>query len=111
MIHCDNNENILYWSSEEFKIKYISPIDKKWHTYYPDFYVKLKNKFNQIQELIIEVKPKHQCYPPKERKNKKTFLYESKNFIINTAKWKAAREFCNSKGWEFKLLTEDHLLP
>ena len=111
MIHCDNSNSIIEWSSEELKIKYISPLDNRWHTYYPDFYIKILDKYKTMRELVIEIKPKKQCSPPKERKNKKTFLYESKNFIINTSKWKAAREFCKIRGWEFKILTEDHIQP
>ena len=111
MIYCDNNPQVLKWSSEEIKIKYISPIDRKWHLYYPDFYIKIRNQYKQLEHLIIEVKPKKYCKPPKEGKNKKTFLWESKNFVINKAKWDAANEFCVSKGWKFKILTEDQLLP
>ena len=114
MIYCDDNPKVLKWSSEELKIKYISPIDKRWHTYWPDFYIMIKGSGTnawKIQEMVVEIKPKKYCKPPKEGKNKKTFLWESKNFVINTAKWEAAKEFCKRQKWEFKILTEDQLLP
>ena len=38
MRFCDSNSSITEWGSEEVKIPYISPVDNKWHTYYPDFY-------------------------------------------------------------------------
>ena len=28
---------------------------------------------------------------------------------VNEAKWKAAREFCQDKGWEFRIITEAEL--
>ena len=32
-----------------------------------------------------------------------------KTYIVNQAKWAAAKEFCNSKNIEFILLNEDNL--
>ena len=40
---CDGNVNILKWSSEEVVIPYKSPIDNRYHRYFPDFYVKMKS--------------------------------------------------------------------
>ena len=46
--------------------------------------------------MIIEVKPKKQCSPPKEPKRKtKRYLGEVKTWGINEAKWKYATEWCN----------------
>jgi len=28
---------------------------------------------------------------------------------VNQAKWKAAKEYCEKKGWEFRILTEKEL--
>ena len=44
MVYCDNNVNILEWGSEEVIIPYKSPIDKRVHRYFPDFYIKYKDK-------------------------------------------------------------------
>ena len=43
MVYCDNNPNILKWSSEEIIIPYRSPIDKRIHRYFPDFWIQIKN--------------------------------------------------------------------
>ena len=48
MQYCDLNENILEWASEEISIPYISPIDRKRHKYYPDFYIKYKDRDGKI---------------------------------------------------------------
>ena len=32
-----------------------------------------------------------------------------KEYITNQCKWKAAREFCESRNWEFQILTEKEL--
>ena len=56
---CDTNPNILKWASEEFSIPYISPVDGRLHRYYPDFYIKVKDRSGKYQKYIIEVKPKN----------------------------------------------------
>ena len=61
----DNNESILQWGSEEFFIPYRSPVDGKIHRYFPDFYVKVKQKDDTIKEMVLEVKPHRQTQPPK----------------------------------------------
>ena len=110
MVYCDLNENILEWGSEEIVLPYRSPIDNKIHRYYPDFYIKVKEEKWQNQKYIIEIKPKKQCVEPKVQKKKtKSYIYEVYEFARNQAKWKAAREFCADRMWEFKVLTEDEL--
>ena len=57
MQYCDDNNNIIEWGSEEIIIPYISPVDKKVHRYFPDFYIKVRESNGSIQKYIIEVKP------------------------------------------------------
>ena len=110
MVYCDLNENILEWGSEEIAIPYRSPIDNKVHRYFPDFYVKLKETTGKIKKYIIEVKPKKQLKPPKKPKRQtKGYLYEMKTYAVNQAKWKAAKEFCEDRRIEFKIITEVEL--
>ena len=107
---CDLNENILQWGSEEFSIPYISPIDNRIHKYFPDFIVKLRESSGRIRTYVIEVKPKKQTRPPKPGKRKtKSFIYETMEYAKNQAKWKAAKEFCDDRRIEFKIITEDEL--
>ena len=110
MIYCDNNENILEWGSEELALPYRSPIDNRIHRYFPDFYVKVKESNGQIKKYIIEIKPKKQTIEPIPQKKKpKGYIYEVYEYAKNQAKWKAAEEFCKDRGYEVKVLTEDHL--
>lgn len=110
MVYCDRNEAILEWGSEEVVIPYVSPLDGKLHRYFPDFYIKVKQSSGSVKKMIIEVKPKKQCSPPKIPKRKtKYFLNEVRTWGVNEAKWKAAVEWCKDRSMEFVILTEEHL--
>lgn len=109
-IYCDKNENILEWGSEEIALPYRSPLDNKIHRYFPDFYVKVRETNGSIKKMLIEIKPKKQCVEPKVQKKKtKGYIYEVKEYVRNQAKWEAAKEFCEDRQWEFKVITEDQL--
>ena len=110
MIYCDTNEKILEWGSEEIIVPYRSPIDNRYHRYFPDFYIKVKDKNGKIKKMIIEIKPQKQCVEPKVQKRKtKAYIYEVVEYAKNQAKWKAAEEWCLDRGYEFKVLTENEL--
>ena len=110
MVYCDKNESILAWASEEIYIHYLSPIDNKIHRYFPDFFIKVRQKDKSIKNMLIEIKPKSQCLPPKIPKRKtKNYLHEMKTWSVNQAKWKAAIEWCEDRKYEFKLITENEL--
>jgi hypothetical protein len=110
MVYCDNNENILRWSSEEIWIPYISPLDNRIHKYFPDFYIKYKDTSGNIKESLIEIKPKRQVNGPNlNKKMTKKQVTEVTEFAKNQAKWKAAEEFCKDRRWNFQILTEDNL--
>lgn len=105
MYWLDNNPDIIQWGSEELVIPYKSPVDGKFHRYFPDFIVKTKSK-----TMIIEVKPDRETKEPKPRKRMtKQYLYEITTYGVNQAKWKYAEDYCLDRGWEFKVLTEKHL--
>lgn len=99
----DENKNILKWSSEEIVIPYKNPIDQKIHNYYPDFLVQFFDG-TKNNTWIIEVKPKKQTML-KEGASKK----EKITWVINTAKWEAAKNYCNKNNMEFKILTEQEI--
>lgn len=100
---CDTSESIIKWSSEEIIIPYINPIDKKQHNYFPDFLIQFKNN-SGTHTWMVEVKPKKQTYL-KENASKK----EKITWIINTAKWEAAKNYCNKHNMQFKIITEKEL--
>ena len=102
---CDLNSDVTQWSSEEIVIPYRSPLDNKLHRYFVDFYVKIQDKV-----YLIEVKPDRFTREPAIPKRKtKRFLNEVAQYAVNQAKWKAAREVCADRNWEFKIITEKEL--
>ena len=110
MVYCDTSVSILEWGSEEIIIPYLSPWDGRIHRYFPDFYIKVKQADGTVKKMVIEVKPKVQCKPPKEPKRKtKRWMNAVITYGVNDAKWKYATEWCENNGMEFKILTEDHL--
>ena len=110
MVFCDNNPSILEWGSEEVIIPYRCPTDGRVHRYYPDFYIKVREKSGKLTKYIIEVKPKKQTSPP-HAKDKRTAAYRraALTFAKNRAKWDAAQDFCEDRQMNFLILTEDHL--
>jgi len=107
---CDDNNNILEWGSEEIVVPYRSPIDGKYHRYFVDFYVKVKTRTGDIKKYLIEIKPKKQTIEPAVQKRKTAkYINEVTTYVVNQAKWEAAREWCADRKLEFLILTEDHL--
>lgn len=108
--YCDLNENIISWASEEFFIPYVSPLDNKVHRYFPDYLIKVREQNGETKTYLIEVKPKKQTKPPvKKSRATKSFIYETKTYAVNQAKWKAAKEWCDDRKIEFKIITEEDL--
>lgn len=111
MRYCDLTDNILEWSSEEICIPYISPKDNRTHRYFPDFYIKAKQRDGSILKSLIEVKPFKQTQKPnmKPKRKTKNWLNEIVTYGINQSKWKAAEEYCEDRMWKFQILTEKEL--
>ena len=98
---CDETPNIIKWSSEEIAIPYVNPLDEKVH--YPDFLIQFKNG-SGLHTWMVEVKPKKQTYL-KENASKK----EKAIWIMNSAKWQAAKKYCDTHNIVFKIVTEKDL--
>ena len=110
MLYCDKNAKILEWGSEEIALPYISPHDSRVHRYCPDFYIKVQENTGKIKRYLIEVKPIKQTTKPKKPKRQtKGYIREAFEYARNQAKWKAAREYCADRMWEFKVITEKEL--
>ena len=90
MLYCDRSASIIKWSSEELHIPYISPKDDKWHNYYPDFLVTIKDAV--ARTVLVEINPHYQ-----------------RSYRVNKAKWKYAEDYCKINNYEFKVLTEKEL--
>ena len=113
MDYFDRNQKVVEWGSEEIAIPYVSPLDQKIHRYFPDFYMKVRQRSGAVKKFIIEVKPKGQLKSPPKTPKKRTrkWLNEVQTYAVNMAKFKSATNYCKDNGFEFKILTEDHLAP
>jgi hypothetical protein len=111
MQYCDLTESVNSWKSEEFFIPYRSPIDNKVHRYFPDFFVKYKDKNGTHRTLVVEIKPQKDLKEPNPNPPRKTksWAYSVKMWVTNQAKWKAAKEWCADRNYEFRVLTEKEL--
>ncbi len=100
----DLNQDVVEWASETVVIPYRSPLDRRIHRYFVDFYLKTVGG-----TYLIEVKPDRFTRPPEPRRKTKKYLQEVAQWGVNEAKWKSAQEFCDDRGWIFKIITEKEL--
>lgn len=108
----DMNPNILEWAIEPFSIPYYNPMDGKQHNYWIDFWIKVRDKHGVVSEKLIEVKPFKLTQPPKKPSNerkKKKYLQEMELWVKNSSKWGAAKTLCETKKWDFVIITEKNL--
>ena len=108
---CDKTPAVILWQSEEKRIRYYDPVKKRNRIYYPDFLVKYINKDGRVLTEMVEVKPIRQVKGPNPNPKKKTksWMNQVNTYITNQCKWKAAEEYCQEQGWEFRLLTEQNI--
>lgn len=111
MIYLDNEETVVQWVSEPVPIYYMNPIKQRMTRYYPDFFIRYRNKDGSEYEVMVEIKPYKQTIPPVDtgKKRKRTLLVECYTWAINLAKWKAAMSYCKQRNIIFKILTEREL--
>lgn len=112
--YCDTNENVIRWSSEPLGIKYMNPIDGKEHTYYIDFYMRVKEGDAEV-DYLAEVKPSASLIKPilegKKMTTKKlqNYNYALQTWLINRSKFASAKHFAENRGYKFIVVTEDFL--
>ena len=104
---CDSNTAIIKWQSEETIIPYICSTDGKWHRYFIDFKIKVRDRSGTVKTYLVEIKPYAQTQPPQPPKRQsKRFIQEVMTWGKNDSKWKYAKEYCKDRGLEFVILTE-----
>ena len=81
MVYCDKNTSVIEWGSEEIIIPYRSPKDGRIHRYFPDFYMKVKQKNGTTKKFVIEVKPKAQCKEPVKNPKRRTKKWLNEVFL------------------------------
>jgi hypothetical protein len=112
--YCDHNERILSWSSEPVQIPYLNPLDGVVKPYNVDFYVKVQTE-DGYKEFIVEVKPSRQLQVPNKptgrltEKKMNSYTNAMKTYLVNLSKFKAAKEYALSRGWEFVVVTENFI--
>lgn len=92
----ESDDKVKSWGSECICIPYLY-IDGSMHRYYPDYFV----EFTDGTKMVIEIKPYNQTKKPLNEN-----CWAAKEWVRNKCKWKAAMEFCENKGYKFKILTE-----
>ena len=109
MLWLDDRKDVLWWMSEERAIWYRNPVTKKNARYFPDFII-CYQRDGVVREEMIEVKPARQVKGPNPnpKRRTKSWINEVKTYAINQAKWKAAETYCEDRGWNFRLLTEEN---
>lgn len=101
----DEDKRIQYWASEAISITYRHPVTGKATQYIPDFFVVYQNKKGQNVAEIVEIKPKKQSLIESKTASARDRIIVA----INHAKWAAAKAYCASKGYTFRVVTEEEL--
>ena len=103
---CDEQSDVISWSSEEVVVPYLYEVDKKYHRYFVDLKITFKNK----KTILVEIKPDKETRPPKNPgKKTKRYITEGLTYVKNMNKWKAAKNYANDRNWEFQIWTENTL--
>ena len=123
----DNNSTITKWGAECLRIPYqITHFDNgytkiKEHSYFPDFYYEMRLPDETLKQVVVEVKPMKEFQmvqdlnegklnvPENGMKKLKNFEYDLKMAYKNKQKWETMINWCNKKGYDFIIITEQHL--
>ena len=105
MKFCDEHYSINQWASEAVKIPYRNPLTGKQTIYVPDFFIAYSDKTGQQRVELIEVKPSNQTLKEKLGRSK----HNQAHWVINQAKWEAARAWCKQQGITFRIVTEQDI--
>jgi len=102
---CDNNSEVIGWSSEEVVIPYLYEVDRKYHRYFMD----LKIVYSTGRTVLVEIKPEKETKPPVGQRRTKKYITEGLTYVKNMNKWQAAQEYAADRGWHFEIWTEKTL--
>lgn len=105
MKFCDENPYVIKWASEAIKIPYRNPFTGKNTIYVPDFFIAYVDATGKQHAELIEVKPLNQTLESKTGRNK----HNKAHWVLNQAKWEAARAWCNQNGLLFRIVNENNI--
>ena len=105
MRFCDEHPSVSQWASESIRIPYRNPLTGKQTIYVPDFFIVYADKNGKQRVELVEVKPSSQALKEKLGKSR----HNQAHYIVNQAKWEAARAWCKQKGVYFRIVTEQDI--
>jgi hypothetical protein len=80
--------------------------------YYTDFWMEVRSKDGSIKKIFIEIKPYEQTQKPEpifegaKLKEMKAYNRKAETYLVNMAKWDAAKKYFNARGCDFAVFTE-----
>jgi hypothetical protein len=102
MRFCDEHPSVNKWASEAIKIPYRNPLTGKHTVYVPDFFIAYSDRDGKQRVELIEVKPANQTIKEKLGRSRAN----QAAWVVNQAKWEAARAYCKQKGIFFRVINE-----
>lgn len=102
MKFCDEHTSVQQWASEAVQIPYRHPFTGKYTIYVPDFFIAYGGKDGKQRVELIEVKPENQTVKEKLGRSRANQAH----YVINQAKWEAARIWCKQKKIFFRVVNE-----
>jgi len=75
----------------------------------------VKQQDGTVKKVFGEVKPYAQTQAPKplqqgaKLKDHRRYINEANTYLVNVAKWNAAKKYVNERGCEFVIITEKTL--
>ncbi len=102
MRFCDEHPAVTNWASEAIRIPYRNPLTGKHTIYVPDFFIAYADKNGQKRVEVIEVKPENQTLKEKLGRSR----HNQASWVVNQAKWEAARAWCKQQGIIFRVVNE-----
>lgn len=100
----ERSPRVSRWGSECVGIPYRNLGDGTSHTYYPDYIIEMIKDDGTKKILLVEVKPWKQTQKPDAMLPMDSYAW--KEYVRNCSKWKAAQEFAQRYGAEFRIITE-----
>lgn len=102
---CDEHPSVTQWASESVRIPYMNPLTGKKTSYVPDFLIAYADAKGKKKVELIEVKPENQSNRDRLGRSKANQAH----WIINQAKWEAARKWCKQQNITFRVITEQDI--
>jgi len=105
MKFCDEHPAVAKWASEAIRIPYRNPLSGKHTIYVPDFFIVYNDRKGKQRIELIEVKPSNQARKDKLGRSK----HNQAHWIVNQAKWEAARAYAKQNKMLFRIVTEEDI--